>query len=103
VAADAGQPDTWYAVVAPVLKAHSADSQAVVVRSTGGGPWKPLSGLPAPFKHLPLLATDSAAPGHVYLAERNGVVWHSTDCGETWKQLPLNLGAVWFHLIVSEE
>jgi photosystem II stability/assembly factor-like uncharacterized protein len=86
-----------------MLKAHSADSQAVVVRSTGGGPWKPLSGLPAPFKHLPLLATDSAAPGHVYVAERSGVVWHSTDCGETWKQLPLNLGAVWFHLIVSEE
>lgn len=102
VAADAGQPDTWYAVVAPMLKAHSADSHAVVVRSMGGGPWQPLSGLPAPFKHLPLLATDSAAPGHVYLAERNGAVWHSTDCGETWKQLPLNLGEIWFRLIVAE-
>lgn len=102
VAADAGQPDTWYAVVAPVLKAHSADSHAVVVRSIGGSPWKQLSGLPAPFKHLPLLAADPTTPGHVYLAERNGVVWHSTDCGEMWSQLPLNLGEVWFRLIVSE-
>lgn len=102
VAADAGQPDTWYAVVAPVLKAHSADSQAVVVRSRGGGSWQQLAGgLPAPFKHLPLLATDSATPSHVYLAERSGAVWHSINNGETWKLLPLNLGEVWFRLIVS--
>ena len=101
VAADAGQPDMWYAVVAPVLKAHSADSQAVIIRSVGGGPWKQLDGLPAPFQRLPLLAADSATPGHVYLAECNGDVWHSTDGGETWHQLPINLGDIWFRLIAS--
>lgn len=102
IAADAYQPDVWYAVVAPTLKAHSADSQAVVVRSIGGGPWQKLAGgLPSPFKHLPLLAADSAAPGHVYLAETSGIVWHSTDYGDTWQPLPFNLGDVWFRLIVS--
>lgn len=102
VAADAGQPDTWYAVVAPILKAHSADSQAVLVRSTGGGPWQTLTGgLPTPFKQLPLLAAHPTAPGQVYLAEHSGRVWHSTDRGDTWNQLPFNLGEVWFRLIVS--
>ncbi len=102
VAADASQPDTWYAVVAPVLKAHSADSQAVVIRSSAGAPWQRLAGgLPSPFKHLPLLATDPVISGHVYLAESNGTLWHSTDTGETWHQLPVNLGEVWFRLFVS--
>ena len=102
VAADAGQPDIWYAVVAPVLKAHSANSQAVVVRSMGGGPWQQLAGgLPVPFKRLPLLAADSTAPGHVYVAETSGSVWHSTDGGDTWNEMPFSLGEVWFRLIVS--
>lgn len=104
VAADAKQPDTWYAVVAPMLKAHSSDSQAILVRSSQGGPWQRLAGgLPEPFKHLPLLATDPAAAGHVYLAESNGTLWHSTDTGETWQQLPVNLGEVWFRLLVSAQ
>jgi photosystem II stability/assembly factor-like uncharacterized protein len=101
VAADAGTPDTWYAVMAPVLKAHSADSQAVVVRSQGGDPWQRLGGLPAPFRQLPLLATDPAAPGHVYVAERSGTVWHSDDCGDSWRALPVSLGEVWFQLCVT--
>lgn len=101
VAADAGQPDTWYAVVAPTLKAHSANSQAVVVRSINGGPWETANGFPAPFKHLPLLATDSTRPGQVYVAERSGAVWRSTDYGATWHSLPCNLGEVWFRLVVA--
>ena len=102
VAADAGRPDTLYAVVAPMLKAHGSDSQAVVARSTGGGAWQRLGGgLPGLFKQLPLLAADPALPGHVYVAERSGVVWHSDDCGNTWQRLPVGLGEVWFQLSVS--
>lgn len=102
VAADAGQPDMWYAVVAPVLKAHSADSQAVLVRSTGGAAWEKLGGgLPDSFDRLPLLASDPVAPGHLYLASSHGTVWHSTNGGDTWHQLPINLSDVWFRLIVS--
>jgi photosystem II stability/assembly factor-like uncharacterized protein len=102
MAADASLPDTLYAVVAPMLKAHSPDAQAIIVRSSQGGPWQRLTtGLPAPFKHLPLLAADPVASGHVYLAESNGTLWHSIDTGETWHRLPVNLGEIWFRLIIS--
>lgn len=100
VAADAEQPERWYAVVAPMLKAYSANAQARLVRSTGGG-WEKLGGgLPDTFDRLPLLAGDPVTPGHLYLASGHGVVWHSADGGDTWQQLPVNLGDVWFRLIV---
>jgi hypothetical protein len=102
VATDPERPEIWYAVVAPVLKAHSANSQAVVVRATGGAAWKKLGGgLPGSFDRLPLLASDPVAPGHLYLASGHGEVWHSADYGDTWQQLPLDLGDIWFSLIVS--
>jgi photosystem II stability/assembly factor-like uncharacterized protein len=104
VAADAERPEIWYAVVAPVLKAHSANSQARLVRSINGSAWETLgvgAGLPASYDRLPLLASDPLAPGHLYLASGHGVVWHSTDSGDTWHQLPINLGEVWFRLIAS--
>jgi photosystem II stability/assembly factor-like uncharacterized protein len=102
VAADPERPEIWYAVVAPVLKAHSANSQAVVVRSTGGAAWKMLGGgLPDTFDRLPLLAADPVAPGQLYLASGHGEVWHSADYGDTWRRLSLELGDVWFKLIVS--
>jgi photosystem II stability/assembly factor-like uncharacterized protein len=102
VAADAERPEVWYAVVARVFKAHSANSQAVVVRSTGGAPWKKLGGgLPDTFDRLPLLASDPVAPGQLYLASGHGEVWHSADYGDTWQRLPLNLGDIWFRLIVA--
>jgi hypothetical protein len=37
------------------------------------------------------LLTDPAAPGHVYAGLSNGEVWHSTDYGETWLSLPIQL------------
>ena len=101
MAADPERPEIWYAVVAPVLKAHSANSQAVVVRSTGGAAWKKLSGgLPDTFDRLPLLASDPVAPSQLYLASGHGEVWHSIDFGDTWQRLPLNLGDVWFRLVM---
>lgn len=102
VAADAERPDRWYAVVAPVLKAHGADSQARLVRSVGGGAWETLGGgLPASFDRLPLLAADPVEPGGLYLASGHGAVWHSTNSGDTWRPLPIDLGAVWFRLVVA--
>jgi photosystem II stability/assembly factor-like uncharacterized protein len=104
VAADLERPERWYAVMAPMLKAYSADSQAILVRSTGGGAWETLGvggGLPDSFDRLPLLASDPVAPGHLYLASGHGAVWHSTDGGDAWQQLPVNLGDVWFRLIAS--
>lgn len=101
VAADLEQPAIWYAVVAPMFKAHSGNSFAKLVRSTGGA-WEKLGGgLPDTFDRLPLLASDPITPGALYLASGHGEVWHSTDGGDVWRQLPINLGKVWFRLIVS--
>ena len=104
VAVDAERPDIWYAVVAPIFKAHSANAHAIVVRSANGASWKKLSGgLPESFERLPLLASNPIVPGQLYLASTHGAVWHSADYGDTWQQLPLNLGDIWFRLIVKNE
>jgi photosystem II stability/assembly factor-like uncharacterized protein len=98
VAADPARPEVWYASVSPApWKAHSEhDAQAVIVRSTGSPLWQPLAGgLPQPLNHMPYaLLTDPNAPGHVYAGLSNGDVWHSTDHGDTWQQLPVNVGSV---------
>src|SRR5215469_15613842 len=98
VAADPVHPEVWYASVSPgALKAHSEhNAQAVIVRSIGGASWQPLSGgLPQPLNHMPYaLLTDSNAPSHVYTGLSNGEVWHSTDYGNTWHQLPFCLGSI---------
>ena len=40
------------------------------------------------------LITDPAAPGHLYAGLANGDVWHTQDHGDSWVQLPLNLGGI---------
>lgn len=103
-AADPARPDVMYASVSPgPMKAHSADNaQAYIFRSTGGSPWEKLSGgLPQPLNHMPYaLLTDPAAPGHLYAGMSNGVVWHTADYGDHWRQLPLNLGGIWTAMIM---
>jgi photosystem II stability/assembly factor-like uncharacterized protein len=98
VAADPARPEVWYASVAPSpLKAHSENNaQAAIVRSVGGAPWQPLTGgLPQPLNHMPYaLLTDPTTPGHVYAGLSNGEVWHSTDHGDSWHQLPFCLGKI---------
>jgi photosystem II stability/assembly factor-like uncharacterized protein len=97
-AADPIHPEIWYASVSPsAWKAHSEhNAQAVIVRSMGGADWQRLTGgLPQPLNAMPYaLLTDPTAPGHVYAGLSNGQVWHSTDHGDTWGQLPLNLGSI---------
>jgi photosystem II stability/assembly factor-like uncharacterized protein len=102
VAFDAARPEIWYAVTAPTSKAHSRDAQAHVFRAAGGAPWQKLDGgLPAPFRRLPALAADPAATGHLYLSTMDGEVYHSADFGDSWQQLPFDLGAHWFRLLVQ--
>jgi hypothetical protein len=40
------------------------------------------------------LLIDPAAPGEVYAGLGNGEVWHATEYGDTWQQLPLQLGSI---------
>ena len=44
---------------------------------------------------------DPVAPGQLYLASGHGEVWHSADYGDSWQRLPVDLGDVWFKLVVS--
>lgn len=97
-AADPARPEVMYASVSPgPMKAHSSDNaQAYICRSMGGGTWEKLSGgLPQPLNHMPYaLLTDPAVPGHLYAGLSNGDVWHTTDYGDHWQQLSVNLGTV---------
>jgi hypothetical protein len=105
VAADPAHPEVWYASVSPgPWKAHSEhNAQAAIVRSIGGAPWQHLTGgLPQPLNYMPYaLFTDPGAPGHVYTGLSNGEVWHSTDYGNTWHQLPLCLKQIHGTLLLS--
>ena len=98
MAADPAQPDIWYASLSPgALKAHSDhNAQATIVRSRRGAPWQALAGgLPQPLNHMPYaLLTDPAAPGDIYAGLSNGEVWHGTEYGDAWRQLPFQLGSI---------
>ena len=89
---------TWYVSASPsAFKAHrDGAAEAYIFRSTELRPWERLSGgLPQPLDHMPYsLLTDPSSPGHVYAGLSNGDVWRSTDRGDTWQQLPLNLGGI---------
>ncbi len=105
VAADPARPEVWYHSASPAPSllrgelsppAHvDGRSNAAIYRSAGNGPWERLAGgLPEPLHHFPYaLVTDPSAPGHLYTGLANGDVWHSTDHGDTWNHLPVNLGA----------
>jgi hypothetical protein len=98
VAADPTHPDIWYASLSPsALKAHSDhNAHAIIARSVGGAPWQALAGgLPQPLSHMPYaLLTDPMAPGDLYAGLANGEVWHGTEYGDTWQQLPFQLGSI---------
>lgn len=97
-AADPAHPEIWYVSASPgPFNAHgNGDAQAFIFRSAGGAPWQKLGGgLPQPLDHMPYgLLTDPDAPGHLYAGLSNGDVWFSPDYGDTWEQLPFNLGSI---------
>jgi hypothetical protein len=97
-AADPTRPEVMYVSLSPgPMKAHSADNaQAYIFRSMGGAWEKLTGGLPQPLDYMPYaLLTDREAPGHLYAGLSNGDVWHTTDYGDHWQQLPVNMGTVW--------
>jgi hypothetical protein len=40
------------------------------------------------------LLTDPRAPGDLYAGLANGEVWYGTEYGDTWQQLPFQLGSI---------
>lgn len=106
-AADPMRPEVMYASVSPgPMKAHSNDNaQAYIFRSMGDNTWERLSGgLPQPLNHMPYaLLTDPDTPGHLYAGLSNGDIWHTTDYGDHWQQIPLNLGAIWTSMVMLKQ
>ncbi len=104
-AADPGHPEVWYVSASPMFArsqffvpaAHvDGEANAYIFRSAGGAAWQKLGGgLPQPLNYMAYaLLTDPAAPGHLYAGLSNGDVWHSTDHGDLWMHLSLNLGGI---------
>ena len=106
-AADPERPEIWYLSAGPFGRgfepqAHKdGEANAAIYRSAGGAPWERINGgLPQPLNHLAYaLATDPAAPGHLYAGFSSGEVWHTTDYGDSWAKLPVSLAS--FHGTMS--
>lgn len=93
-AADAADPAIWYVSAAsgPAQAHGGRGAQASIFRRDGGG-WRRLSGgLPQPLDHMPYALITGPAAGSLYAGLANGDIWHSGDCGESWSQLPVQLG-----------
>ncbi len=77
-------------------------ANAYIFRAVAGAAWQKLGGgLPQPLNYMAYaLFTDPTAPGHVYAGLANGDVWHSTDHGDAWQQLPFDLKSIHRTLIM---
>lgn len=112
VVADALRPEVWYlsASAQPNLlrgeftpPAHNdGRARAHIYRSAGGAAWEQLSGgLPEPLDYMAYaLLPDPHKTGHLYAGLANGDVWYSRDYGDTWEQLPFNLGGIHHTMIM---
>jgi hypothetical protein len=105
-AADPQHPEIWYVSAAPLIvfpKFHlfprmhwDGHSNSFIFRKLGNEKWKRLSGgLPQPLDYAAYaLLTDPINTGHLYAGLSNGDIWFTSNYGDGWKKLPLNLTAV---------
>lgn len=112
VAADPTRPEIWYLSASRLPRLlrgeftppahHDGRAAAHIYRSAGGAPWTRLSGgLPDPLDYMAYaLVTDPDASGHLYAGLSSGDVWHTQDYGDTWVQLPFNLGGIHSTMII---
>jgi hypothetical protein len=106
VAADYERPEVWYFSASNLPKlwkgefappAHQdGQANAHIYRSVGGASWEQLSGgLPEPLDYMAYaLITDPNYSGHLFAGLANGDVWQTQNYGDTWTQLPFNLGGI---------
>jgi photosystem II stability/assembly factor-like uncharacterized protein len=107
VGADSVHPEVWYISASPgPMKAHREGmAEAYIYRMKDGSKWKRLSGgLPQPMPNMPYaLLCDPQASGHLYAGLSNGDIWHTTDFGDHWQQLPVNMGSIWTAMIMIKQ
>lgn len=112
VAADPSRPEVWYLSASRVPNllrgefvppAHvDGKAEAAIYRTIGGAKWEKLDGgLPKPLDYMAYaLVADTAQPGHLYAGLSNGDVWQTADYGDSWRQLPFNLGGIQRSMII---
>ncbi len=112
VAADPHRPEVWYLSASPMPNLLRAEfnppahvdgkANATIYRSVAGASWESLTGgLPEPLDYMAYaLITDPKESGHLYAGLSNGDVWHTADYGDSWQQLPFNLGGIHHTMIM---
>lgn len=106
VAVDSQRPEVWYLSASDLPRlwrgeftppAHQdGNARAHIYRKIGGAAWEQLSGgLPEPLDYMAYaLISDPQRGGHLYAGLANGDVWFTQNFGDTWEQLPFNLGGI---------
>lgn len=92
----------YYTVVSPWARDY-----AQILRSSDGVNWQAVFTDPTPNANRGLgqssLAADPSQPGVLYFAQDGGVIFQSTDHGDTWQQTPGQPeGAAFNDLLVDE-
>lgn len=83
---------------------HDGRAGAHIYRSRAGGAWQQLNGgLPDPLDYMPYaLVPEPGQTGVLYAGLANGDVWMTRDYGDSWEQLPFNLGEVHRDMVVLQ-
>jgi len=96
VAADPAHPEICYVSTAPGPgAAHGGRANAAIYRREGTRWARLRAGLPDPLDAMPYaLLTDIHQPGRVYAGLATGVIYFSSDHGDTWHRLPVELSGI---------
>lgn len=99
LAVDPADPDLWYVSATHNARYAHGDrgsAEALIYRRRSSEPWQALDGgLPSPLPVMPYaLLTPIDRPGEVYAGMRTGAIWHSSNTGDDWRRLDVQLSGV---------
>jgi hypothetical protein len=99
LAVDPADPDLWYVSASYSARYAHGDrehAQALIYRRDGARPWQPLGGgLPSPLPVMPYaLHVPLDRPGEIFAGLHTGAIWHSSDRGESWRMLDVQLPGI---------
>ena len=99
--ADLEEPQHWYVCVGSGPgNAFGGEPAVYLYRREPDDRWQPIGWTTHPLRQTPtVLTTLPGHPGEIYAGLKTGEVWHSPDYGDSWSQLPFNLGGIWFSLL----